>query len=76
MFEHYFFLKLGKEKLPDMKDRLDFEYSNKQVTAHGGLAIVKRFLDKTGIAHIQYTSMMIFKNIFSILIISSILKQF
>jgi len=32
-----------------MKDWLDFEYSNKAVTAHGGMALLKRFLDKTGI---------------------------
>jgi hypothetical protein len=34
-----------------MKEWIDFEYSNKQVTAHGGMAVVKRFLDKTGIAN-------------------------
>ena len=28
---------------------LNFEYSNKQVTAHGGMLLMKRFLDKTGI---------------------------
>ena len=32
-----------------MQDWIDFEYSNKQVTSHGGMAIMKRFLDKTGI---------------------------
>lgn len=32
-----------------MKDWLDFEYSNKQVTAHGGMSIIKRFLDRTEI---------------------------
>ena len=32
-----------------MKDWLDFEYSNKSVTAHGGLSLLKRFLDQTGI---------------------------
>lgn len=32
-----------------MKEWIDFEYSNKQVTAHGGMAIVKRFIDKTGV---------------------------
>ena len=32
-----------------MKDWIDFEYSNKQVTAHGGMSLVKRFLDRTGI---------------------------
>jgi len=31
-----------------MKD-LNFEYSNKQVTAHGGMLLMKKFLDKTGI---------------------------
>jgi hypothetical protein len=32
-----------------MKDWLDFEYSNKSVTAHGGMSLLKRFLDQTGI---------------------------
>lgn len=33
-----------------MKEWLNFEYSNKQVTAHGGMSLLKRFLDKTGIS--------------------------
>lgn len=32
-----------------MKDWIDFEYSNKPVTAHGGMSLMKRFLDKTEI---------------------------
>lgn len=32
-----------------MQDWLNFEYSNKQVTAHGGMSLVKRFLDRTAI---------------------------
>lgn len=32
-----------------MKDWLNFEYSNKAVTAHGGMSLLKRFLDRTGI---------------------------
>ena len=34
-----------------MKDWLNFEYSNKQVTAHGGMSLLKRFLDRTGISN-------------------------
>jgi hypothetical protein len=33
-----------------LKDWLIFEYSNKEVTAHGGMSLLKRFLDKTGIS--------------------------
>jgi hypothetical protein len=33
-----------------VKDWLNFEYSNKQVTAHGGMSLLKRFVDKTGIS--------------------------
>jgi hypothetical protein len=32
-----------------MKDWLDFEYSNKSETAHGGMSLLRRFLDQTGI---------------------------
>jgi len=32
-----------------MKDWLNFEYSNKEVTAHGGMSLLKRFFDKTGL---------------------------
>jgi len=32
-----------------MQNWLHFEYSNKQVTAHGGMSLVKRFLDRTAI---------------------------
>jgi DDE family transposase len=32
-----------------MKKWLDIEYSNKAVTAHGGMALMKRFIDMTGI---------------------------
>jgi len=32
-----------------MKDWIDIEYSNKSVTAHGGMSLMKRFLDKTEI---------------------------
>lgn len=32
-----------------MQEWLNIEYSNKQVTAHGGISLLKRFLDKTGI---------------------------
>ena len=32
-----------------MKEWIDFEYSNKSVTAHGGMSLMKRFLDRTEI---------------------------
>lgn len=32
-----------------MNEWLDFEYSNKSVTAHGGMSLLKRFLDRTEI---------------------------
>ena len=32
-----------------MKEWLTFEYSNKDVSAHGGMSLLKRFLDRTGI---------------------------
>ena len=32
-----------------MKEWIDFEYSNKSVTAHGGMNLMKRFLDRTEI---------------------------
>lgn len=33
-----------------MDDWLNIEYSNKEVTAHGGMSLLKRFLDRTGIS--------------------------
>ena len=38
-----------------MKDWLNFEYSNKAVTAHGGMSLLKRFLDRTGIIDFMNT---------------------
>lgn len=38
-----------------MKDWLNFEYSNKQVTPHGGMGLLKRFLDRTGISNFMDT---------------------
>jgi hypothetical protein len=37
-----------------MKVWLNIEYSNKMVTAHGGMSLIKRFVDKTVI--IDYIS--------------------
>jgi hypothetical protein len=34
-----------------MKDWINIEYSNKHVTAHGGMSLLKRFLDRTGISN-------------------------
>jgi hypothetical protein len=36
-----------------MKDWLNFEYSNKEVTAHGGMSLLKRFFDKAGECKLQ-----------------------
>jgi len=34
-----------------MKDWLNFEYSNKQVTAHGGISLLKRFAEMKMVAN-------------------------